>query len=376
MVILGCGVGGLVVASALAKQVKGFASIIVIERKSKFQFPPSFPWVAMGSREPRQIQRELTGLSRKKIKVINENVTKIDLSAKRVATDSSQIEYDYLVVALGAEYSPEDIPGFGDHAFQFYDLDSSMKLRDALEDFNGNSVSVGVSRTPFKCPAAPYEMSLLLEDRFRRERKKVQVQIFTPEAHPVPAAGSVIGKQVERILASRGIQYYPNRKLTKVDRGEAVFADGERLQHDLLVGVPPHRCPRVVVDAGLAETSAWIPVNPNNLATKFEGVFAIGDVSSIETPHGHMPFLPKAGVFAQAQAEVVANNIAHSITGKGEPKTWDGTGMCFLEVSKSESAFFQGNFLSNPPRLELHLPRRKWHLEKVALEKSYMKHWF
>ncbi len=329
----------------------------------------------MGSREPKQVQRDLAAFSRKKVKVINETITWVDVPAKRVATDSSQLDYDYLVVALGAEYSPEDIPGFEEYAFQFYDLDSAVKLRQALNDFDGNTITVGVSRTPFKCPAAPYEMSLLLEDRFRRAGKKVQVQLFTPEAHPIPATGPVIGKQVERILAARGIQYYPTRKLAKVDQNEVVFEDGEKLHHDLLVGVPPHRCPKVVVDAGLAQPSGWIPINPNNLATKFEDVFAIGDVSSIETPHGHVPFLPKAGVFAQGQAEVVGNNLAHAITGKGEPKTWDGSGMCFLEVNKSESAFFKGNFLSNPPRLELHPPRRKWHLEKVALEKFWLKHW-
>ncbi len=330
----------------------------------------------MGWREPKQVQRDLKPLAKKNVKVINETVTKIDLSAKRVATDSSLIPYDHLVVALGAEYAPEEIPGFGDYAHQFYDLDSALKFREALNGFTGSTVLVGVSRTPFKCPAAPYEMSLLLDDHFQRRGKKVEVHMFTPEPHPVPATGPVIGKQVERTLASRGIKYHPKKKLSKVARDRVVFEDGEEINHDLLVAVPPHRCPRVVVDAGLTDSSGWVPVNPHTLATKLEDVYALGDVSAIETPHGHMPFLPKAGVFAQGQAEVLANNIAHSITGKGGQKAWDGSGTCFLEVSKSESAFLKGTFLSKPPRLEFHPPRRKWHLDKVAFEKFWMKHWF
>ncbi|OLD02906.1 hypothetical protein AUG19_06920 [archaeon 13_1_20CM_2_54_9] len=372
VVVLGCGVGGLTFASTLAKQAKGSASVTVIERKSRFQFPPSYTWVVMGWREPKQVQRDLTPLARKKVKIINEAVIKIDLSAKRVATSSSQIAYDYLVVALGAEHVPGEIPGFEDYAHQFYDLVSALKFREALNGFAGNTVSVGVSRTPFKCPAAPYEMSLLLDDNFRKQGKKVEVHMFTPEAQALPATGPVIGKQVERMLATRGIKYHPKKKLVKVARDSIVFEDGEEINHDLLVAVPPHRCPSVVVDAGLTDSSGWVPVNPNTLATKVEDVYAIGDVSAIETPHGHMPFLPKAGVFAQGQAEILANNIAHSITGKGERKAWDGSGTCFLEVSKSESAFLRGTFLSKPPRLEFHPPRRKWHFDKIALEKFWM----
>jgi sulfide:quinone oxidoreductase len=215
-------------------------------------------------------------------------------------------------------------------------------------------------------------MSLLLEENVRRAKKKAEIQLFTPEPHPVPAAGSVIGKQVERLLTSRGIKYLPRMTASKIDSDRVAFENGPDLSYDLLVAVPPHRAPGIVVEAGLSEPTGWVPVNPQNLATKFEDVYAIGDVASIETPHGHVPFLPKAGVFAQGEAEVVANNIAVSITGKGQLKQWDGRGACHLQVSKSESAFLQGSFLSNPPRLEFHPPSRKWYLDKVRRERDWL----
>ncbi len=376
VVILGCGVGGLVVASSLAKQAKKAASITVIERKAQFHFPPSFPWLMMGWREPRQVQRDLKPLEKRGVKVINESVTGIDVSKKRVKAGSSELPYDHLVVALGAEYAPETIPGFEEYAHHIYDLEHAVKFRDAVENFKGGTLAVGVSRTPFKCPAAPYEAALLLEDHFRKTGKNVNIEFFTPEPNPVPATGAIIGKQVERLLASRGIHYHARKKLARVEKGRLVFDDKEEIRYDLLFAVPPHRPPGPVVDAGLTDSSGWVPVNPNTLATKFENVYALGDVASIETPHGHVPFLPKAGVFAHGQGEVLANNLAVLITGKGERKAWDGSGGCFLEVSKGESGFLKGNFLSNPPRLEFHPPRRKWHLEKVVFEKYWMRHWF
>lgn len=375
VVILGCGVGGLVVASNLAKQAKKAASVTVIERKAQFHFPPSFPWLMMGWRQPRQVQRDLKPLS-KKVKIINESVSGIDVSKKRVRTESSELSYDHLVVALGAEYAPEQVPGFEEYAHHIYDLEHAVKFREAVENFPGGTLAVGVSRTPFKCPAAPYEASLLLENHFRQTGKKVNIEFFTPEPNPFPAAGPIIGKQAEKLLASRGIHYHPKKKLAAVEKERVVFDDKEEVNYDLLFAVPPHRPPKPVVDAGLTDSSGWVPVNPQTLATKVENVYALGDVASIETPHGHVPFLPKAGVFAHGQGEVLANNLAVSITGKGERKAWDGLGSCFLEVSKSESAFLKGNFLSNPPRLEFHPPRRKWHFEKVVLEKYWMSHWF
>ena len=377
VIILGCGLGGLVAASTLAKQARGAASIVVVERKTSFQLPALFPGLMMGWKKPRQVQRDLKGLARRKVKVINENVRLVNVGKRTVKTDSSELSYDYLIVALGAEYAPEAIPGFQEYAHHIYDLDSAVKFHDALGTFpDGGTLAIGVSRLPFKCPAAPYEASLLLEDHFRKNGKKASFQFFTPEPQPVPAAGAVIGKQVERMFASRGIQYHPRRKLVRVEKGKAMFDDGGEIAFDLLFAVPPHKCPGPVVESGLSDASGWVPVNSHTLATKFEDVYAIGDVAAVETPHGHMPFLPKAGVFALGQAEVVAHNIAVAITGKGERKAWDGTGECFLQVSKGESAFLRGSFLSRPPRLEFHPPRRKWQLERIKWEKFMMSHWF
>ncbi len=372
MLILGCGIGGTIVAGELAKKARKQASITVVERKQAVQFPPSFPWVMMGWRQPRQVQRNLSFLSRKGVKVVNGSVRSIDARKKRVQVDSSTLNYDYLVVALGAEYAPESIPGFAEYAHHIYDLDSAVKFGDAARNFQGGTVLVGVSKTPFKCPTAPYEAALLLEEFYRREGRNARIRFFTPEKQPVPAAGPVLGKQVEKMLTSRGIEYNSKKELSEVKRDRVVFKDGEEMSFDLLMAVPPHRCPKPVVDAEMVDVSGWVPVNPQTLATKFDGVYAVGDVTTIETPHGHVPFLPKAGIFAEAQAEVVANNIAFSITGKGERKAWDGSGYCYLGVSKSESAFLQGSFLSNPPRLEFHPPRRKFYLDKVASEKNWM----
>jgi sulfide:quinone oxidoreductase len=374
IVVLGCGMGGFTVSNLISKQVGSSAIVTVIEPKARLAFAPAFQWLVLGWRQPDKIQRDHRNLSRKKnVHMVNERVERIDVKERTIKTGSETVRYDKLVIALGTEFAFDQVPGLEAYSHDAYSIEGALKLREAIDNFSGGTIALGISRLPIKCPPAPYELALLLEEHFRRAKKRVEVYFFTPEPHPIPAAGSVIGKQVERLLNSRGIKYLPKSKLVKVERNSVVFDDGSELKFDLLVTTPPHRASQVVRDAGLTDESGWIPVNPHNLATRYEDVFAIGDITSIETPHGHAPYLPKAGVFATGEAEIVANNLAVSITKKGGMMQWNGEGSCYLQVGKSESAFLKGAFLSNPPRLEFHPPRRKWFLEKLRLEKEWLK---
>ncbi|HET7405107.1 MAG TPA: FAD/NAD(P)-binding oxidoreductase [Candidatus Bathyarchaeia archaeon] len=373
ILVLGCGLGGLNAASIISKQVGNSGTVTIVEPRARIPFPPTFPLITFGWRKPEKIQKSLKTLARRKnIRIVEERAEKIDIHNRVVTTPSQELSYDKLIIALGAELASDAIPGLETYGHNFYSLDGAVKLRDAVEKFHGGKIAIGVCRTPYKCPAAPYEITLLMEEHARKSKMDVEIQLFTPEPYPVPAAGSVIGKQVARLLASRGVKYMPKTKLIRVEKDKLLFEDGSGMNYDLFIGIPPHRPPKIVVDAGLAEPSGWISVNPYTLATRHEDVYAVGDVASIDTPHGHMPFLPKAGVFAQGQAETVANNIAVSVCGKGQMKQWDGRGACHLQVSKSEAAFLQGSFLSNPPKLEFYPPSRKWYLDKVKREKNWL----
>ncbi len=379
VVIVGGGVGGLVAANELQGKVGGKASVTLIDRKARFQFPPSFPWVVMGSRTPQQIERDVGLLERKGIRVLQDEVVGLDLVGKSVRTVRGQVPYDHLVIALGAGYAHESVPGLREHAHHMYDLDSAVRLRDAVAGFQGGTVAIGIARLPFKCPAAPYELALLLDDSFRRRgvRAEVRIEFFTPEGAPLPAAGPENGGKVLAMLQERGIAYHPKRKLKEVGPRSLTFEEGEPLPFDLLICVPPHRAPKPVVDAGLTDASGWVPVDPGTLQTEQSGVFAIGDVTALATPNGYVPLLPKAGVFASGQGKVVAHNLAVKITGRGRSQTWDGYGTCFLETGKGKSAFMAGNFLAAPrPTLKLRGPSAIYHTQKVLFEKYWLRHWF
>ena len=112
--------------------------------------------------------------------------------------------------------------------------------------------------------------------------------------------------------------------------GTLSFANGTETRFDFLVYIAPHVAPPVVQEAELTGKSGWVPVDRHTLETRFEGVYAIGDITGIPLKLGKP--LPKAGTFAHRQAGVVANNLARAITRKGKAASFDGHGECFIEA--------------------------------------------
>jgi sulfide:quinone oxidoreductase len=379
VLVIGGGVGGLVASNLVKKKLGKKSDVTLVERKKNFQFPPSYPWVMLGMRKPEQTEKSLSPLQKKGIDVVNDEVVSIEPEKKLVKTRNSEFSFDYLVIALGAEYAPELVPGLKEYAHHIYDLDSTLRFRDRLAEFSGEDMAVGVSRTPFKCPAAPYETALLLEHRFREAGLggKIKIRFFSPEGLPLPSAGPEIGNGTLELMKSRGIEARFKVKLTEVKINEAVFDDGSSIPFDLLFAVPPHKSPKPVVDSGLTDQTGWIPVDPGTMQTRAQNVYAVGDVVSVPTPSGFVPFLPKAGVFAHGQAEVVAHNIAVDVKGIGTKRKFDGSGSCFLMTGGGKAAFVKGTWYSEPhPDIKFRSPSRGLYAERVVFEKYWMHHWF
>jgi sulfide:quinone oxidoreductase len=378
--VLGGGVGGMVAANQIRRKLPAGHRVVVVEKNAEHAFAPSFLWVMTGDREPEQIRRPLARLLRRGVELVQGEVADIDPERRKVRTSADEFAYDHLIVALGADLDPGAIPGLAS-AHTFFTFEGAAALRDALTTFSGGSVAVVVSAAPYKCPGAPHEGAMLMADYFRRQRLsgKVKIHLFTPEPQPMPVAGPQLGKAVRGMLESKGIEFHPLHKLSAVDpvARTLAFQSGERYTYDLLVAVPPHRAPKVVTEAGLTNQAGWVPVDPRTLATGHRGVYAIGDVTAIPIPGRWNPdvplMLPKAGVFAHAQAEVVAQRIAAEVAGRPCDAAFCGDGYCMLEAGEDLAGFAFGNFFAEPaPDVQLRQIGKAWHVSKVLFEKWWL----
>jgi sulfide:quinone oxidoreductase len=379
IVILGGGTGGIVAAHRLRQRLPREHRIVVIDRSSEHMFSSSLLWVMVGNRLEDQISRPLGRLTDKGIEFHQGDIEEIDLDGRLVRTGSTRFNFDYLVVSLGAELAPETVEGFDEMAHDLYDLEGCGRIRSALESFTGGTVGVFIPSMPFKCPAAPYEAALLIEAYCRKKgvRDKTDIHLFTPEHQPMPMAGEGMGTAMAEILGARGIGYHPLYTFEKLrpETREIVSSDGTSTRVDLLLGVPPHRAPEVIRSSGLLGVSGWIHVDPHTLRTEHDGVYAIGDITGIKLPDGKM--LPKAGVFAHYQADVVADQIASEIRGSRSNASFDGKGFCWLETGDGRAGFASGRFYDEPePQVTMYRPRRLWHWSKVAFEWWWLRRWF
>jgi len=376
VVVLGGGVGGVAAANRLRRRLDRRHRVVLVNREPDFTFAASYLWVMSGTRRPSQVTRPLQVLKRRGIEVVVGNVEAIDPVSRTVTVDGTQITADHLVVSLGADYATDTIPGLQEAGETFATLDGAQRLAPAIKAVTLGRVLVVTAAPLYRCPAAPYEAALLIDAMLRHNgvRGNVDIAVHSAEPGPMGVAGANVSAAVIAILADRGIDYHPLHQITAAEPGHADFADGKSETFDVLVYMPPIRPPAVVASSPLAGATGWIDADRQTLATAFPGVYAIGDNTQI--PLGIGKPLPRAGVFAHAQALVVADNVVATIEGRPAGASFDGHGGCFIETGFGKAGYGSGNFYAEPsPAVIVRPPSRRRHLGKVAFEYNVMKRW-
>ena len=375
VLILGGGIGGVAAANRLRKHLGHRHRIVLVNREENFSFAASYLWVMNGARKPAQVVRPLKGIERRGIEVVIGTVEAIDPLACVVKVSGRDIHADHLIVTLGADWATDRVPGLGEFGHTFATLAGAQKLKTELEKIESGQVTVITSAPLYKCPAAPYEAALLIDACLRKRgvRKSIEVSIRSAEPAPMPVAGAHVSEAVKSILAHRNIDYQGGRQITSVERGQLQFGN-ETEKTDLLVYMPPIKAPISVADSALAQADGWIHADVNTLKTEFENVYAIGDNTQLLLAIGKP--LPRAGVFAHAQAIVVADEIVAAINGQDSTSRFNGHGGCFIETGNGKAAFGSGDFYANPaPTIKLKAPSRRGHWGKVAFELNVMRRW-
>jgi sulfide:quinone oxidoreductase len=373
VLILGGGFGGIAAAVALRNRLTPADEVVLVERRPSFVMGLRKNWGIVGTAPLRDGERALAELTGRGIEVVAGTIDAIRPDDREADVDGRTIVADAVVVALGAERDPDRVPGFRAHALDVYDRDANAANAAAIDAFAGGRIVIGIFGVPYPCPPAPYELALLLAERFERQGTGGGIFVFTPQSGSLPVLGDVGCAAFDGRLANEGITLRPKTVATAVEPGAVVTAE-TRIPFDLLLGIAPHRVPAVVVAAGLADAGGWIAVNPRTLETGRPAVYAVGDVTAI--PIGPGQALPKAGVFAHAEAEVVAARIADGFAGRPATAVFDGHGMCFLETGRGRATMVRGDFFASPPDVALADATPENLAAKHAFETDRLTAWF
>ena len=369
--VLGAGFGGLELATVLSETLGEDAGVTLIDDGDAFVFGYSKLDVMFGRAGLESVRLPYSDFAKPGVRFLAETITEIDADERRVTTSAGAHEADVLVVALGADYDFDATPGLAAGGNEFYSVAGADRLREVLPTFARGRAIVGVCGAPFKCPPAPSEAALLLHDFLveRGVRDHCEISLVMPFSIPVPPSPDTSAALLGA-FAERGIQFVPGRKVAALDPGGAVAAleDGTELPFDLFLGVPKHRAPDVVLASGMAE-DGYIPVDSRTLETRFPGVYAVGDVTTAG--------VPKAGVFAEGAARVVAATILSRLGRGEEPDVYDGRGSCYVEFGSGRVGRVDVDFLSGPtPTGTFREPSPQVRAEKEHFGASRGARWF
>lgn len=365
VVIIGGGVGGTIIGNALAgSTLHDDAEITLISESTKHVYQPSFISVALGHEKPDALMHGEQNLLSQRIKFVNEKASKIDAKSKQVVTEEgTTANYDFLVVAAGARYNPDEIPGYEEAAHHFYDIQHALKLREALAHFTGGKVLIGVGSVPYKCPPAPLEFAFLLDEYFKKKgmRNLVEIEYFYPINGVFTIA--TIEPMLAKLLEEREIPYHVFFNTESIDPGKRTVTsiEGDTLNYDLLVLTPPHRGAKVVEDSGLGDNGDWLPTDKFTLRAKgHDDIYGIGDCTDLP--------VSKSGSAAHFQSKIVAQSIAYRIFEENDSARYDGHVECFLETGFGKGITLNFDY-EHPPKPGN--PNRIAHWEKELLNMLY-----
>jgi sulfide:quinone oxidoreductase len=361
VLVLGAGFGGLELTSILSENIGPDLDLTIIDKSDSFYFGFSKLDVMFGNKLPESVKIPYSNIRKQGVTFRQESITAIDPVAKKVTTNAGSYEADVIVVALGADYDMDATPGLAEGGNEFYSLEGATKLREIIPLFKKGHAIVGVAAAPFKCPPAPSEAALLLHDHLLREgvRDACEISLVMPWGSPIPPSPDS-SKALLKAFEERNIHFIPKKAVRVIDaaRKVAKLDDGTEMPFDLFLGVPKHVAPRVVLESPLAE-NGWIPVNRNNLQTKFPNVYAIGDVTSVGTP--------KAGVFAEGAAKIAAEAIIATYRRDEFSSSYKGTGSCYVEFGEGKVGRVDVDFFSGPSPKGTHTEAS----EEIAVEKEH-----
>jgi sulfide:quinone oxidoreductase len=370
-VILGAGFGGLELATTLSEAGGGDIDVALIDQNDAFVFGYSKLDLMFGHATPDSIRLPYADIVKPGVRFLQETITSIDPEARRVTTNAGTYEADVLIVALGADYDLDATPGLTDAGNEFYSVAGGERLAEVLPAFTRGRAIIGVCGAPFKCPPAPSEAALLLHDYLsaRGVRDTCEISIMIPFGTPVPPSPDT-SEALLAAFAERGIEFVAGRRVASLDAGRhvAVLDDGSEMPFDLFLGVPKHRAADVVIASGMTE-DGYVPVSSKTLETRFPGVYAVGDVATIG--------VPKAGVFAEGAARVVAASIVATLRGSEPPEAYGGLGSCYIEFGAGRVGRVDIDFLSAPkPTGVFRAPSAALVAEKHEFGSSRSARWF
>jgi sulfide:quinone oxidoreductase len=350
LLVLGGGTAGTMVVNKLRPRLAAAEwRITVVDQDDEHHYQPGYLFIPFGVYRREDAVKRRSRFIPDGVELRFGEVAAVDPDARTVALkDGSRLDYDQLVVATGTTPRPDQTPGmlgpeWRKSIHEFYTLEGSLALRDALEAFDGGRLVIHITEMPIKCPVAPLELAFLADAHFRERgiRDRVELVYVTPldGAFTKPVAAA----RLSGMLDERGIVVETDFMVERIDdEAKALVSYDEReIPFDLLVTVPLNMGADFLAGSGLADHLNYVQVDKHTLQSRrFPNVFALGDAADLPTS--------KAGATAHYSIDVFTENFLQHVRGRPMTHAYDGHANCFVESGSGKGLLLDFNYETQP----------------------------
>lgn len=350
LVILGAGTAGTMAANRLVRMLNMDEwQMTLVDQDPVHYYQPGFLFLPFGMNTVKQIVKPKSNYVPRGAKLIQSSIAAIEPDHKRVKLENGEVlDYDFLIIATGADIHPEETPGLAEHEWgksihSFYSFESSKALAAHLRTWQGGRLVVNVVENPIKCPVAPLEFLFLADWYFHKRgmRDKVELVYATPlpGAFTKPKAAKMLGELLDSKRIHVEPEYYIER--AEPDAKKIISYDEREVEYDLLVSIPLNKGADVVGAAGLGDDLNFVPVNKETLLSdQYENIFVLGDATNVPAS--------KAGSVTHYEVDIFSENFLHFIEGKPMHGKFDGHANCFVETGFNKGVLIDFNYDTEP----------------------------
>jgi sulfide:quinone oxidoreductase len=375
LLILGAGTAGTMVAARLRRVLDSDEwNITIVDQREAHYYQPGFLFIPFGMYSRNDVVKPIRDFIPVGVELIMSPIDVIEPEHNRVklAKDGRILNYDFLVIATGAQIRPDQTPGlegpeWHNSIHDFYTVEGAVALAKHLRTWQGGRLVVNVVENPIKCPVAPLEF-LMLADWFFHEQG-IRDRVELTYATPLPGAFTkpIAARHLGEILERKGIKVATEFQVERVDPDakKIISYDEQEIEYDLLVSVPLNMGDEAIARSGLGDDLHFVPVDEHTFVSpKHPNIFALGDAAALPTS--------KAGSVAHFAVDCFTDNFSRYIDGLEMLPTFDGHANCFIESGFGKGLLIDFNYDVEP------LPGR-YPLPGVGpfglLQESEMNHW-
>jgi sulfide:quinone oxidoreductase len=374
LLVLGAGSAGTMVANRMNRMLDRNAwEITIVDPDPVHYYQPGWLFMPFGIYTEKDVFKPRKNYLPGSVKYYQEKVEIIE-SAKNIVrlASGTELSYDFLVIATGADIYPEETPGLAEHEWgksihTFYSFEGAKALAKKMSTWEGGRLVFNVVENPIKCPVAPLEFLFLADWFFTKRgiRDRVELVYATPlpGAFTKPIASKLLGD----LLNTRRITVEPDFMIERADPDEKkiVSYDEREIPYDLLISVPLNKGADVVGKSGLGDELNFSPVNKHTfLSDRCDNIFVLGDASNAPAS--------KAGSVAHFAIDLWGENFIHYTQGKELKPLFDGHANCFVETGYGKAMLIDFNYTQEPLPGTYPFPIVG---PMKLLEESHLNHW-